>query len=150
VKPWFRPLAGADDGDVLYVLEGIIEVEILAPLDTLHGNPRSLDWMMAMLPVVSPLGASILELCITSRNQRMVLWQSGAVSFALMWASIGGVAQQGGRMSLHARRAATLSSVTRLQKVRQGCVGPCPGDWLAENDGGDFCSMGMRCMPRVC
>jgi hypothetical protein len=46
-NPRFRFLTVADDGDVSYVLEGIIKVKLL-PL-TSRGNPRSMDRMMPAL-----------------------------------------------------------------------------------------------------
>jgi hypothetical protein len=39
-NPRFRPLAGAGDADVLYVLEGIIEVKPLAPSANLRRKPQ--------------------------------------------------------------------------------------------------------------
>jgi hypothetical protein len=37
-NPRFRPLAGDGDGDVLYVLEGIIDVKLQGPSANLQGE----------------------------------------------------------------------------------------------------------------
>jgi hypothetical protein len=68
-NPRLRLLARAGDGDVLCVLECIIEVKLPFPSATLWGNPRSMDRMMAMLLRCSPLGASILEVYVVARDQ---------------------------------------------------------------------------------
>jgi hypothetical protein len=47
-NPRFWPLAGASDGNVLCVLEGLVEVKLPVLSTTLRGNPKSLDKMMAM------------------------------------------------------------------------------------------------------
>jgi hypothetical protein len=58
-NPRFLPLSGDSDGDVLYVREAIIEVNLLAPFATSGGNPRSVDRMMVVLLRHYPLGGII-------------------------------------------------------------------------------------------
>jgi hypothetical protein len=73
-NPRFWHLAGADDGDVPSILEGIIEVKLQAPSTDLWGKPQihGSDDVGAHTSF-SPLGASILEVWIDI-DHWMVLW----------------------------------------------------------------------------
>jgi hypothetical protein len=60
---------GADDGDVLYVPEDIIEVKLQAPSAT---SRETIDLWIGWWGhsyVVAPLGASSMESCIEQKDQ---------------------------------------------------------------------------------
>jgi hypothetical protein len=107
-------MAGAGDGDVSYVLEGIIEVNLQAPSANLRGKPQihgSDD--VGALTSFSSLGASILEVCIKIDHGWFFggvvffycvdgggSWRRGAAG-SQRWACDDGLAQEGGAVWHH-------------------------------------------------
>jgi hypothetical protein len=69
---WFRPLVRAGDGDILCILECVIEVNLPVLFATFRGNPRSLDTIMAMPLHRFSLGGINLGCVHRARDQWLV------------------------------------------------------------------------------